>query len=299
MDQPKLERLLRLMKMLTGNATLSVADIAVKLNMSVRTVYRYIDTFRAAGFVIKSKGLVFRIDKSSPYFKDISSLVHFTEEEAYILKSAIESIDENNVLKQNLKKKLYTIYNYRILADSVFKGKQARIVNLLVEAIETGQQVVLRGYSSAHSKSVSDRVVEPFGFTTNYIQIWAFEHQSQHNKLFKIARIGSVELLPTPWVFKEKHCLGHIDVFRISNDMQYDVTLKLGIRAAMLLAEEYPLAERDMKQTGPNEWLFRTKVCSYEGVGRFYMGLAEDIKIVDTPDFEMFIRKKMKMIGNK
>jgi len=41
MDQPKIERLLRLMKMLTGNVTYSVKDISERLNMSVRTIYRY------------------------------------------------------------------------------------------------------------------------------------------------------------------------------------------------------------------------------------------------------------------
>ena len=100
MDQPKLERLLRIMKLLTGNVSYTVNELADKLDMSARTIYRYIDTFREAGFLIKKQGDVIRIDKASPYFKDISQLIHFTEEEAYILKSAIESIDENNLLKR-------------------------------------------------------------------------------------------------------------------------------------------------------------------------------------------------------
>ena len=42
------------------------------------TVYRYIDTFREAGFVIKKSGDCIRLDKESPHFKDISQLLHFT-----------------------------------------------------------------------------------------------------------------------------------------------------------------------------------------------------------------------------
>ena len=84
MDQPKIERLLRLMKMLTTNTTYTVDDLADRLGMSRRTVYRYIDTFREAGFVIKKSGEHIRLDKESPHFKDISQLVHFTEEEAAI-----------------------------------------------------------------------------------------------------------------------------------------------------------------------------------------------------------------------
>ena len=55
MDQPKLERLLRLMKILTANNSLTVDEIADKLGISSRSVYRYIDTFRDAGFVIKNR----------------------------------------------------------------------------------------------------------------------------------------------------------------------------------------------------------------------------------------------------
>ena len=46
MDQPKIERMLRLMKMLTANTLYTVDDVAERLGMSRRTVYRYIDTFR-------------------------------------------------------------------------------------------------------------------------------------------------------------------------------------------------------------------------------------------------------------
>ena len=40
MDQPKIERMLRLMKMLTANTLYTVDDIAERWGMSRRTVYR-------------------------------------------------------------------------------------------------------------------------------------------------------------------------------------------------------------------------------------------------------------------
>ena len=171
MDQPKLERLLRLMKMLTANNSLTVGEIAGKLGISSRSVYRYIDTFREAGFVIKKAGNYIKLDKSSPYFKDISQLIHFTEEEAFILKSAIESIDENNLLKQNLKKKLYTVYDYNILAETIVSGKNGRNVGQLVQAIENKNLVILKNYSSAHGNDIRDRKAEAYAFTTNYVQV--------------------------------------------------------------------------------------------------------------------------------
>jgi len=292
MDQPKIERLLRLMKMLTGNVNYTISDLSNKLGMSERTIYRYIDTFREAGFIIKKQGDVFRLDKSSPYFKDISQLIHFTEEEAYILKSAIESIDESNLLKQSLKKKLYTVYNYKILADTIVHGKDAKNINLLAEAIENKQQVKLCNYSSAHSETIRDRIVEPFSFTTNYIQMWAFDVEEKKNKLFKIKRIESVSLLPQTWNYEAEHKSGYMDIFRISSFEQKPVKLKLNIRAANLLMEEYPLSKEYLTKINDNEWILETVVCGFEGIGRFVMGLLDNIEIIDSEEFKDFIQKK-------
>jgi predicted DNA-binding transcriptional regulator YafY len=292
MDQPKMERLLRLMKMMTSNVSYTISDLSERLDMSVRTIYRYIDTFREAGFIVKKQDDVFRFDKSSPYFKDISQLIHFTEEEAYILKSAIESIDESNLLKQNLKKKLYTVYDYKILAETVVHSKDATNVNMLVEAIENKQQVRLCNYSSAHSKTIRDRLVEPFAFTTNYIQMWAYDIEEKKNKLFKIRRIENVQLLPQLWQYAAEHKVGFIDIFRISSFKQMPIKLKLNLRAANLLIEEYPLSEKYMTKINDNEWILETNVANYEGVGRFIVGLLQDIEIIESEKLKAFVRGK-------
>ncbi|MBR4882346.1 MAG: HTH domain-containing protein [Bacteroidales bacterium] len=143
MDQPKIERVLRLMMLLTANNRYTVEDLATRLQTSPRTIYRYIDTFKEAGFLIGKSGDCFRIDKRSKYFKDISQLVHFTEEEAYILNSAIESIDPTNTIKQNLKAKLASVYDFKMLAECVVKGENARNVNSIIEAIENKKQIIL------------------------------------------------------------------------------------------------------------------------------------------------------------
>ena len=299
MDQPKLERLLRLMKMLTANNSLTVDEIADKLSISSRSVYRYIDTFRDAGFVIKKTNNCPKLDKSSPYFKDISELIHFTEEEAFILKSAIENIDENNLLKQNLKKKLYTVYDYNILAETIVSGKNGRNVGQLVQAIENKKRVVLKNYSSAHGNDIRDREVEAYAFTTNYVQVWCYCPEENKNKLFKISRIGSVEILPEAWQHEANHKSGYIDVFRMNSNETKPVKLKLGLRAASLLTEEFPLASKYLNKLSDNEWIFESEVCSYDGVGRFVMGLLDDIEIIETPELQKHIADHLKNIQNK
>lgn len=289
MDQPKIQRMLRLMKMLTANSSYTVDDIAERLDMSRRTIYRYIDTFREAGFVIKKSGQHIRLDKESPHFKDISQLVHFTQEEAVILKRAIESIDDTNLLKQNLKRKLYSVYDNKILADTIVRGSNSATVHTLIEAIEEHRQVVLQAYRSSHGGAVRDRRVEPFAFTTNYVQVWCYDTESHSCKLFKLSRIGSVELTADEWQWQDSHKQGFIDIFRMHGSSRHSIKLQLGILSHNLLIEEYPLAEGYITPLADGKWLLSTDVADLAGVARFVAGLMDDITIIETPELEQYL----------
>ena len=275
--------------MLTANTSYTVDDMAERLDMSRRTIYRYIDTFREAGFVIKKSGNCIRLDKESPHFKDISQLVHFTEEEAVILKRAIESIDDTNLLKQNLKRKLYSVYDNKILADTIVRGSNAATVHALINAIEEQRQVILHAYRSSHGGAVRDRLVEPFAFTTNYVQVWCFDTESKSCKLFKLARIDSVEITNNEWQYQPQHEKSFIDIFRMNGNERLRVCLSLGILSRNLLLEEYPLAEQQLTPTEDGRWTLDTEVANYAGVARFVVGLMDDIRIIDTPDLEQYL----------
>ncbi len=297
MDQPKVERLLRLMKLMTGNVNYTVNDLAERLDTSYRSIYRYIETFKDAGFVVhKLEGGVYKLGKESRYFKDISQLVHFTDEEAHIVNQLIDGLDDTNMLKQNLRRKLVSVYDCTSLANSIVKGEQALNINMIIEAIDKRHKVVLRGYASSNTGIIRDRIVEPFGFTTNYVQVWCYEPASGMNKLFKSSRIGSVEILDEEWSFEKEHNRGYIDIFRMTGFEQHRVCLELTMRARNLLIEEYPLAERDIMPVGEGCWQLDTQVCNYLGVGRFVLGLMSDVKIVDSPYFEGYIKGEISLM---
>ena len=299
MEQPKLERMLRLMKLMTANVNYTVNDLAERLGTTYRSIYRYIDTFKDAGFVVqKLEGGIYKLGKESRYFKDISQLVHFTDEEAHIVNQLIEGLDDTNTLKQNLRRKLTSVYNCTSMATSIVKGRNATNVNMLLEAMEMRRQVKLRDYASSHTGVVRDRVVEPFGFTTNYVQLWCYEPESGMNKLFKISRIGAVVMLDEEWQHADSHAEGYIDIFRMTGFEQHRVQLRLGLLARNLLIEEYPLAERDITPLDDGCWLLDTKVCNFVGIGRFVMGLAEDIEVL-TPAFDAYIKETLERIYSR
>jgi predicted DNA-binding transcriptional regulator YafY len=290
MDQPKIERMLRLMKMMSGNINYTVEELGEKLGISYRSIYRYIDTFKASGFVVeKLQKNVYKLGKMPRSYVDMKNLIYFSEEEAYIIDSLINSLDETNTLKTDLKKKLSAVYNFTTMISYVQKKDIAERVESLGQAIRGKKKVVLKAYESANSKEVSDRYVEPFAFTMNCIDIWGFDTEKQENRIFKISRIGDVEILEDEWDNEEKHERSKTDCFRMSGYEQTPVKLELGLQAKNLLIEEYPLAEKNLKREG-KKWILETMVSDMAGVGRFVIGLAHDIKVVDSPALSEYIK---------
>lgn len=299
MELYKFERQLRLMMLLTQNRKYTLEELGKRLDMSTRNVYRYIEAFKMAGFIVRKSNGYYSLDKASPYFKDISSLVHFTEEEAYILKRAIESVDGNTSMKANLKEKLYKVYDYKILSEIVVRSGIADNVHFIYESIKEKRQVLFRDYRSSNSHAVSDRLVEPFAFTTNNNEVWCYELSSGINKQFKVSRIRSVEIQPTPWEHEAEHQQGFTDVFHFSSNQRFPVKLRLSMKAANLLREEFPLAEKYLQQEDENHWLFQADVCQYVGVGRFVLGLFEEIEVVDSPDFLSYLQERIEKMNKK
>ncbi|MFW6364811.1 MAG: helix-turn-helix transcriptional regulator [Bacteroidota bacterium] len=296
-NQAKIQRTLELLLMLNCKYGRSIDEISSALYISRRTAYRYIDTIKNAGFIIdkkESQGKYFyRINSDNQHGRDISDLLHFTKEEAYILSKAIHSIDQENELKIKLIKKLYSLYDFDRVSVPIIKKENSEVIHRLTEAINNKQQVVLKDYHSSNRGEIYDRLVEPFGFTTNFVAVWCFDTVDNENKIYKTSRIGNVLVQETPWNYENQHQDAFIDVFRISSFNKIPVKLTLSLLARNLLVEEYPLAEQFITQKSENSYVFETEVASLAGVGRFVMGLIDEIEIHQPESLNEYIRKKI------
>ena len=278
------------MKMMSGNTNFTVDELAERLGISYRSIYRYIDTFKESGFVVeKLHSNVYKLGKMPKSYVDLKRLIYFSEEEAYIINSLINSLDNTNALKTNLLKKLSAVYNSTSIANYTCNKESALSIESLGEAIKDRKKVILKNYESGNSHKVSDRLVEPFEFTTNMIDVWCYDIEKKENKVFKISRIGEVRVLEEEWSEEEAHRKSITDCFRMSGFEQTPVKLEMGIMAKNLLLEEYPLAEKDLKKEG-DRWILETMVSDMAGVGRFVIGLAHDIKVIDSPELVEYIR---------
>lgn len=291
MDNHKISKLLRLMKLLTGNVSRTIDSLAKEMGVTTRTIYRYIDTIRDAGFVVnKLYGNVYQMGKVSRAMTDFKRLIYFTDEEAFLAARMIEGIDNNNALKRDLQRKLASVYDCTSIANYIDNPANAANVEALADAIKHKKQVILKQYESAHSDEAMDRLVEPIEFTANMIDIWAFDVDKGENRVFKVSRIHSVEETETDWAFQPKHKVLKPDVFRMTGTKTEKIVLQLNTRAKSLLMEEYPLAEKDLKRVD-GKWVLTTTIHSLEGAGRFVLGLAADIKVLEGPKLLEYIHK--------
>ena len=291
MDQTKITKLLRLMKLLTGIVSRTIDQLAVEMGITPRTIYRYIDTIRESGFVVnKLYGNVYAMGKVGRGLSDFNKLIYFTEEEAYIVAKMINGIDNNNVLKRDLQRKLASIYDSTSIANYIDNTATAANVEALADAIKRKKQVVLKHYESAHSDEAKDRRVEPIEFTTNMIDIWAYDVENADNRMFKVARIQEVEVTDDDWAFKSMHKVQRPDLFRMTGSLNEIISLQLDTRAKSLLLEEFPWAEKELRREN-GKWILTTRINSLEGATRFILGLAADIKILEGENLRDYIRK--------
>ena len=280
MDQPKIERMLSFITFLSEKQGHTIDEVANRLDISRRSAYRYIDTFKDARFVFTTNNGRYRLVTDQGTMRELTDTIWFTEEEAYILKRLIDELDNTNGLKNGLQRKLAAISDMTNLGEYTCNKAYAINISKIASAIKERKQIILKNYSSAHSNSVSNHIVEPFEFTSNQIDIWAYDTQDCLNKRFKISRIEETEILDSDWSNEQFHKSETIDDFRTHGNDKHHVLLELDYLAKNLLIEEYPLAEKHITPVSNDHWLYEADVNKLDGVGRFALGLTEHIKVL-------------------
>lgn len=298
MDQPKIERMLRVIQLLASNTKYTLDEIADKLGLSRRSMFRYIDTFKSAGFVVQriDEG-VYKITSYEKEYTDLSQLVYFSEEEAIILSHLIENLDSTNSLKAGLKQKLAAVYDSTSIADYIDNKAKFDIVETLVDAVKEKRQVRLKKYSSSHTGKDKDYIIEPYKFTKEFVDIIAFDTEAGISKVFKISRVGGVEKLGK-WEHEDEHVEKPIDSFRMSGQPIEHVKLKLSLRAKNLLTEEFPVTITEVYQV-KRTWFWEGDVNSFEGIGRFVLGLSHEISVMEGRAFKKWLAEQVKFSQKK
>lgn len=299
MELEKFDRQLRLMILLTQNHQYTVEDISRMLGMNRRSIYRYIEAFRQMGFIVRKEGTRYRLDHSSPFFQQVTTHTHFTEDEAITLNQILNSVYDNSPQVRRLREKLASLYDTRVLSRHGVDAQIARNLNRLYTAISLQRVVILRDYASPHSGEVRDRIVEPYLFLSENTEVRCYEIESGMNKTFKVGRAKRVDLLDLLWTHQDRHRPFTTDLFGFSGERSFRVKLLLGRLAMSLLLEEHPEAEKQLTLHNDGRYMLDTQVCSFKGVARFVLGLYDDIEIAGSPEFKEYMARRVEDLTKK
>lgn len=215
----------------------------------------------------------------SPYPYRIVEL----EGTAYIRVNAESRIMNDTVRHQMLSKKVFS--------------NQEKAANLasIQTGIQENKMVVLHNYASSNSGEFSDRIVEAYSAYPESNLVVCFDTKDNKCKCFNLSRIGYVEVLDKTWLHKLQHKVIKVDAFHMSGEKSIKCCLELDLFARNLLIEEYPKSKDDLKKTGdPNKWIYDTTVYNVAGIGRFVIGLANHVHIIEAPELKEYIRNYFK-----
>ncbi len=270
LNQRKILRVLQFISYLEQRPPKAVNQLAEMLETTERTVYRYLDLIRECGFDLQR-------DKYTRFFihNDTAQGIRFSTEEAEYLKQLVLTSGKRNKLKDAVLSKIYLASDVNIVAGHLVNSKNGRIVERLAQAIADKEQVILKRYHSINSETISDRLVEPFGFTDNYHTVMAYEIESQKNKTYNLDRITAVEFTNKAFAFEEKHEQQIPDAFGFSfTGEQHNIELELSLKAYLLLKDEYPLTIPYIKYNPKSDlYELKIKVNDLKPIQRFMRGI--------------------------
>lgn len=272
----------------------SAAELAEVLGTSKRNLYYVIKQMEDYGFVIHHLHRRYLLDPHSPFFQDIARTVDFTQEQAFYMYRLLSEVDnKSNPMAGLLRRKLTRYYHLNEFSPTWRDRLVYNNVQQLQCAVNQRRVVVLHGYSSGHSQTVKDRLVEPFLFLGDKADIRAYEPSSGLNKTFKISRIAEVEVMNDFWQHEDRHRQLFTDMFMFSSEERIPICLRLDLLAHSLMCEEYPHAAELMKPDGRNHWVLTTDVANYVGIGRFILGLYDHVEIVYGDGLKRYLRERL------
>ncbi|MGM0846534.1 MAG: helix-turn-helix transcriptional regulator [Bacillota bacterium] len=205
---PKIDNMLAILWMLRSGEKITAKQISEKLEMNIRTVYRYIDTISTSGVPIISEpghnggySLMNHFIEAPLFFdfEEQTSLIHaavFAEEAGYYggeaLKRAISKLSKYSNQEQESK------INEHLTRLEVISGISSLTMEPFLKEME---QAVADGYSvkilyrKSSEKQLNDRLIDPYRiiYWNNKWYVIGFCHLRNDIRSFRIDRIEILE----------------------------------------------------------------------------------------------------------
>lgn len=234
-------------------------------------------------------------------FENLKELLQLEDADQLRLLRALQQVDEPSNKLLSLKKRLSAIFgnrqDYPGAADAPaavstpgpehWRRPYLTKFQLLEQARQQKVQVVLLDYRSSNSNAVKDRLVEPFHVMMEDDTVQAYDVDKQMLRHFRISRIRRIRMTEIPWAHESAHQVLATDPFRIVDDRQVLVHLRLKVGAYNELVERYPLTKAFIQEDAELEHVydFHCRVNhKFYGLTNFILGFHHQVIEVIAPE---------------
>lgn len=298
MESDVFRKQMKVLELLIANNDKTINVICDEVGITRRTFFRYIENFRSAGFDFNSHDNIYSVGIDSPFLHWLNSSMYLNEDEVQFISSSIKA-NADNPAAYSLRRKLRRIYGIDADKEAAYAQVEDNKVMKLANAIKEHKMVVLEKYSSPHSQSVSNRLVEPYMIVLGKGEVRCFEVSSKMCKTFKIARVNRVKVLEDKWQYKNEHKNYLTDIFGFSGEHETRIKMRVGYLARQILIEEYGVQKKLFIEDDDKHWIYYCRVCSFQGIGRFVLGLANDIEVLGNEDFKAYLAENIRKMSEK
>lgn len=279
----KSEKLVNMIYILLDNDRMSAEKLSKRLDVSVRTIYRYVDTLSASGIPIYvSKGRNGGISLL-PEFKISKALVN--EDEQINILTSLRNMRDLDVENDQTLDKLSAIFQKNpvewLKIDPTIWSKsntQKIILSQLRKAILDKDFISFQYLNSKNE--FSNRGIYPFQvvFKKNawYVEGYSLERQSV--RLFKLTRLSNLniesnkhlEVKGKPWLTAKKQRADSVQQIQV--DLVFTENLKYRV------FEEFP--QEDISQIKTGEYEVITNLNEGEWLITYFLSFGKGLKVI-------------------
>lgn len=303
----RIDRMLAITIILLNKEKVSARELSEKFEVSIRTIYRDIDTINMAGIPIVSFpgkdggfGILenYKIDRQVLKLDDMIAILSALKGLNITLENReIDSVigKITTLIPEDKAAELKT-YEQQFVVDilpwedeEVFKKK----MGLLHKAVVDNNPVSF-SYRNTNNQ-VSSRVVEPMTIILKGLAWYLFGYcrLKEECRVFKISRIKELELLKETFVPKN---YSYKTYFKDRKQDYKTITVKLKFTPHVQFAVEELFAEQDIKETGEDGSLFiEKKIIPDNWFYSRILGFGEHVEVLSPPE----VRNRIKEIARK
>lgn len=261
------------------------------------TIKQDFEVFKTAGFDLdhnRQYRYAFKADKP---FEELKSLLDLSEGDQLRLLRALENVEPGNPEFEQLQRRLAALIEFGQKEHNYLRRPYLTKVNLLEKAKEEKRQAILVDYRSSNSNVVADRLVEPFEAKAEDDILHAYDVDKQQLRHFRFSRIKRIQITERPWAYEEEHKILATDPFRIVDDQQVMVHLRLRVGAYNELIERFPATKAYIQEDAAEKDIydFQARVNhQFYGLTNFILGFHHQIvEVLEPEELRVHLRREV------